>query len=613
MKIAIIDSGINNEVFPDIKIKQVRFYGHAAIEETPTDYLGHGTAVVSCLYSKYPEAEYYSLCPGIDEEGNTDPIIEAYDIADAINYAVEKEVDFINISMGTTDFSNRKCVDDAMQLAFDKGIVVVVSAPNESFPSLPWGCKGALKVRESRGNGYTVTVREDDFGIKNFVVSCQLFRVTTREGKKIFAHGNSYAAVWLTSLLIEKSEECGSRNSNQLMQEIVEAEDKNAVEDVIQQKYDVVNEIPELKGVQYAGKKLILYSWTKEMHSIVRGTKHEGYEIVAAVDLFKKGNVGKDIGLLSHYTEYGVKVMANINEVDAKADVLVIGYLDQISKYDEKFTLEYILDYNLKNLGLQVFSFTPVEEKWSEAYQAAGLSIQTPFVFDVTNCNKILENVHAFIPVKKPVLGVFGTSSKQGKFTLQLAIREKLRERGVSCYHMSTEHQASILGADFTFADGYENNLIMKVGLERKLQVLNAIMVYIDNTSKDEMILVGGQSWVIPYNIKEQTFMRHAVFLEGVKPDRTIVVINPLLDDEEYVKDTIAAIKSIYKCITFAVAFSDYTPYMKNYKVAYKKLDGEQIQEISEKWRAILGVPCGCITDSAYIEELTDYIIEEFN
>ncbi|MBR6387116.1 MAG: hypothetical protein IKS14_02580, partial [Thermoguttaceae bacterium] len=37
------------------------------------------------------------------------------------------------------------------------------------------------------------------------------------------------------------------------------------------------------------------------------------------------------------------------------------------------------------------------------------------FVFDEKGCLDVLGNIGCFVPVKKPVLGVFGTSSKQGK------------------------------------------------------------------------------------------------------------------------------------------------------------------------------------------------------
>lgn len=612
MKVAIIDSGVNKNVFDNLNIRQIRFYGGETIEEEPRDKVGHGTAVLSCLYKNFPELEYISLCPGIDENGVTDDIIEAADIANAIRYATKEGVSFMNISMGTTDFLNRDCIDEAVMEAYKAGIYVVASAPNEFHPALPWGSPGAIKAREKKGNGYKVTVEKDWFGIRNFTVSCRLFRVTTTEGKSIFAHGNSYSAVWITARLIEKALQNPDYTLEQTVAAIMDESDED-VSKLITQKYELVRPVDRLKNPEFAGKKLILYSWTKEMHSIVRGCETEKYKIVGAVDFFRKGNVKKDIGILSHTKEYGVCVSGNIEDVKEKADVLVIGYLDQLEKLSEKFTFDYILDYNLKNDRLHVFSFDPVPPEWREKYEKEGVRLDTPLVFDADGYKEVMSNVQCFIPIKKPILSVFGTSSRQGKFTLQIGLKKALKRNKVSVYHMSTEHQAAVLGADLTFADGYGSDKIVTINSDDKIQLLKGLMVYIDNTSDADMVMVGGQSWVIPYNPRNQSFARYATFLEGVKPDRNILVINPILDSLEYVMDTINTIKGVCRCKTFATAFSDYTPYVKNGRVLYKKLDDEEKKELSAKWRGLLKLPCGCISDDSYMDTLAKETILQFS
>ena len=612
MKIAIIDSGVNGDLFPNLSLKQVRCYENEIVEEEPRDYYGHGTAILSCLYEKYPSFEYLSICPGVDSHGEIDSIVEAYDLANAIRYAIEQKADIINVSMGTTDFSNRKLIDDIVREAYKKNIAVVASAPNETKPALPWACEGAVKVREQKGNGYRVFTEKDFFEVKNFVIQCQLFRVLTKEGKKIFAHGNSYSTVWITLHLIGLKLEYGEDTVDQLCSRLSEDISEEEAREIICQKFDVVEKMYDLENIPYKGKKLVLYSWTKEMHSIVRGSIFNDYKIVGAVDYVKKGYVGRDIGVLSNTSEYGVRISATIEDVKEQADVLVIGYMDQIADKDQKFTLDYILKHNLMNERREIFSFTPVSDEWRRNYEQAGIRLTTPFVFNKDNCRKIFSHVHNFIPIKKPVLGVFGTSSKQGKFTFQINLKEELKKRQINCYHLSTEHQAAFLGANMTFADGYENNLTINVNLETKLNVLRSLMVYIDNTSKDDFILVGGQSWVIPYNIKEQTFMRYAIFLEAVQPDCAVLVINPLLDNEEYVKDTIAVMSSLYKCRTIATAFSDRTPYIEGERIRYKHLSTEDIENLSDQWSKILDLPCGCITDKKYISYVTDCICKEF-
>lgn len=53
---------------------------------------------------------------------------------------------------------------------------------------------------------------------------------------------------------------------------------------------------------------------------------------------------------------------------------------------------------------------------------------------------KLREVVPYWIIPEKPVIGVFGTSSKQGKFTLQLAMKSEFNRRGIGVDSIGTEH-----------------------------------------------------------------------------------------------------------------------------------------------------------------------------
>ena len=613
MKIAIIDSGVKKELFHDINLKQVRCYDNQVIEEKPRDYYGHGTAVVSCIYDKYPSFEFISICPGVNDKGEIDYVIEACDMANAIKYAVDQNVDVINVSMGTTDFSNRQFVDEAVKLAYDANVFLVASAPNENKPALPWACCGAIKVRERKGNGYKILSDYDCFEMKNIIIQCQLFKVMNNEGKRIFAHGNSYSAVWITIELIKLILKDKAKKSIESMcEKLSENLSLSDVQEIVRKRFEVVEKMDELENISYEGKRLILYSWTKEMHSIVRESYHNNYKIVGVVDYIKKGHVGKDIGKLSNVEEYGVVISSSLNDISQDADVLVIGYVDHIEEKAFEFNLDYILKNNIEHRRLEVFSFTPVSYEWELKYKKEDIILRTPFKFNYDNSEKLFKHVHSFIPIKKPVLGIFGTSSKQGKLTLQNSMRHEFYRQNINCYHFSTEHQASILGANMTFADGYQNNLTIEVDLKTKIRVLKSLMVYIDNTSNADIILVGGQSWVIPYDIKQQTFMRYAVFLEAIQADCSILVINPLFDAVDYVRDTLSVLKSLYKCKILAIAFSDYTPYLINNRIKYKHLTNEEIVTLAEKWSSILKLPCGCISDSDYIKRVIGLVKEEF-
>lgn len=133
VKVAIIDSGINTQ-HPNLKpnIVEAKYFGK---QLTPEDTNGHGSHVsglVAAVKSNgisgvAPGADIYSLSVSDDEKGE-------FALSNAIratNYAIEKEVDVMNMS-----FSSSVTVplfERAIKKAVDRGIVIVVAASNEGY------------------------------------------------------------------------------------------------------------------------------------------------------------------------------------------------------------------------------------------------------------------------------------------------------------------------------------------------------------------------------------------------------------------------------------------------------------------------------------------------
>lgn len=61
--------------------------------------------------------------------------------------------------------------------------------------------------------------------------------------------------------------------------------------------------------------------------------------------------------------------------------------------------------------------------------------------------------------ISKPVVGVFGTSSQQGKYTLQLEIRKRLLMLGYNVGQIATEPNAMLFGIDYCFPMGYNSSV----------------------------------------------------------------------------------------------------------------------------------------------------------
>lgn len=127
---------------------------------------------------------------------------------------------------------------------------------------------------------------------------------------------------------------------------------------------------------------------------------------------------------------------------------------------------------------------------------------------------------------------MFGTSSKQGKYTLQLAIRKELIEKGYTVGQIGTEASAYLFNMDECFPFGHEST----ISFQRYdvVSYINSVLEEI--SSKDVDIIISGcQAGTLTDN--ECSLYRYALpqyeFLVGLNPDAMILCVNQFNDDEE--------------------------------------------------------------------------------
>ncbi|MDR9867995.1 S8 family serine peptidase [Lactococcus cremoris] len=160
VKIAIIDSGIDL-THPGFKEQDLTQINYSDSESNEDEY-GHGTQVAGVIATLSPKAKLYSYKVMNDKEGDSYKIIKA--IIDASN----RNVDIINISLGTeknlntSEYINIKAFEMAVEYAKNKGIFVVGSAGNSSKNldeqknevHMPGGLKNVITVAATTKNGH---------------------------------------------------------------------------------------------------------------------------------------------------------------------------------------------------------------------------------------------------------------------------------------------------------------------------------------------------------------------------------------------------------------------------------------------------------------------------
>lgn len=149
-------------------------------------------------------------------------------------------------------------------------------------------------------------------------------------------------------------------------------------------------------------------------------------------------------------------------------------------------------------------------------------------------------------------MGIFGTSASQGKFTLQLKIRNCFEQSGYSVGTLGTEPSAKLFGFDAVYPMGYRSTVYLNE--YESVFMLNRIMQSIEAKNPD-IILVASQSQTIANNWGNlgQLPLSQYDFLLGTRPDAFILCVN-LFDEIDYIKRTIHFLEITTKGKVIAMA-----------------------------------------------------------
>ncbi len=600
MMIAIIDSGINMRVFNSYDINQYCIHEGIVTEEVVEDSGGHGTSMLGIILRRKNEiTAIVSLRPVI-----CGGVLHNKDIAIAIRFAVDKGAKIISISMGTDLLKDRGYIEDACEYAYRKGILVVCAFSKRNDVILPWACKYVLKVMHEDERKQSIQLKRTYFDSYMLCVSRPMYRTVDVTGASKMIVGHSAATAYITSEIIYymKKYLCNSINALRLLFldygiQYMEKKLYNKIE-------TIKGKVPYLdkkNNIEWGAAAVIPYS--KEMESLINFKDFGSYCIKVGVDYSKKGirERTKQINGLPIETS-----LEQLKKYDL--NTIIIGYLDRLECYSEVWSMNYILQFALMQ-NYNVFSFLPVPEDIRIQFTEKKLILREAKVYDNIYFKQIKEIVPYSLHCKLPVLGVFGTSSKQGKFTLQMLIRRELNYRCIKHVSLLTEHQAELLDTSICFPIGYKGEKNIQINIEAWIGVIQKSLYYLEQTTDAEMVLAGGQSWLIPHNIDRQIAIYNLAFLEAIRPDFSVVVVNPEIDSMEYICDTIKSLQVIYKIQTIGIAFSDEKVVLRGRAVLRRPRDDQNKVEISNYLQQGTGIYAGCITDYDFINEIVNIFI----
>lgn len=155
IKVAVVDSGI--DFSEDIEVYERMNFVPNEDEVSPLyeDGTGHGTSVAGIIAAKENDKGITGVNENVElysakvlDGNNRAPISR---VIEAINWAIEKKVNIINLSLGTSCYS--EALHSAIKRATDKGILIVCAAGNGGAVEYPAAFAETLAVGSVRADG----------------------------------------------------------------------------------------------------------------------------------------------------------------------------------------------------------------------------------------------------------------------------------------------------------------------------------------------------------------------------------------------------------------------------------------------------------------------------
>ena len=554
VKIAVIDSGIESShpgvgtVAGGVELS-LNEKGTIIRSDDHQDCAGHGTACAGIIRKKAPDAELYSIRifdKSLSAHGDV--------LMAAMEWAIENKMDVLNLSLGSTEVSYKERLRAVCQRAVKAGTIVVAAEHNAGLECYPAVFPEVIGV--SGGDIYHPdTYMYRDAHAIEFVARGNRQRLCWLHGKEIITDGSSFAAPHITGIVGRLLQENPGQSISDVRRVLVENARK------IQPDSRAVRLLHGQKspGRDYGWiKRSVIYPYNKEMHALVRYRDMLPFEIVAVADPVAKGLVGKDAGAVIGEQPCGLHIRPDLSEALREGDTLILGYVDELMRIQQRDLLRELVEMALK-ADLDIFSFQAVDpEQYSDLYQLAERNnriITFPRIgFDEIAASQ--EAYDLYPNVDAPVVAVMGTSSQQGKFTLQMALRRSFLNAEYKVAQIGTEHHSELFGMDFVFPMGYGSTL--KMPLQSYVPFLDFKMREINHHKQPEIVIAGSQSGTIPYDVCDHSThsLSSLAFLLGVKPDACVLVVNSI-DTDEYIRDTLDGIRAVCKAPILAIAMGD--------------------------------------------------------
>lgn len=595
VKIALIDSGVNDKLSElanlDIQHIDIHQFQNFEIDET-----GHGTAIAYILSKAKCDLKIFS----IKIFGNN-KITTELDIIEALEFVyLNLEIDLIHISSGVVVLNYEDRFREVCNKISNKGITIVSAYDNEGRISYPAAFENVIGVHWNTRITNVLDYKYIIGSPVNVMGSAGKMRLLLNDGNFEYLSGSSYTSAYITKLIAEEKK--GKSAHEVLVDNAKEITyfDLNS-NNIQSQNYENVSKI----------EKAIIFPVNKETHSILGNIDLLKFEIVGVYDVKYSKNIGKMI----NDTVFGKSVLNDIIKTfesidwDSDFDTIIIGHVSLLSSLYKTDLLENILK-KCSEYKKNVYAFDSLKFYKKEVNE---IIMNGNFVINLEINNEDVCN-NSFGSLKEivtPVIGVFGTSSQQGKFNLQLDLRRRFLADGYKIGQLGTEPSSYLLGFNKTYTIGYDNQTVLSS--ENEVFYVNDEIYNMRNV---DIIIMGSQSNTVPKAFGNYFFypLRQQNLLSSCVPDAIILAVN-FTDNRGYIGRTVQYLKSYFGCKVIGFVLF---PMLKEYKTSIhgksvRKLTGAEIEMFKKESIKLFNIKTYLNGDDLDINDMYENIITFFS
>lgn len=552
--VVIIDSGVDLSVIQDVSgiciNKKETGY---EITDDISDIVGHGTIISSIIRKQAPSSNIFVIKLN-DDTGDSGIEI----LIEALKY-INENIDcrLVNISCGINANNEINELYESCLVLYRKGVVIVSAYDNDGCFSYPAVFDCVVGVDSQP---YFDKITEYDY-VENSPINIfskgKLQRLKIKDEKTLLVGGSSISCAYIVANLAKELDKYNDFNSA-----------LNLLKNTARIIYEDSRTKNKSDNIIFPIANAVVFPFSKEAHAFLRFNDMLAFAVKGFYDVRQSGKVDRKLKNFYENIESDDKIR-DIEKIDFEGiDTLILGHLDELNVLSKCDYRKWLIEKAIQN-KINIISFDQLGQ-YTERLRNFGIKYYYPQI--------TAEDVpgHFFgklFKIPRPVVGIFGTSSQQGKFSLQLALKRELESREYNVGTIGTEPHSLLFGMDVVFPMGYNSTV----------QLSNhEVVIYLNNeinklcTKGKEIIIGASQAQTIPYycnNLLEYPSLQFHYAL-GLKPDAIVLCIN-YFDDLDYISNTVDTLQGLTDAKVIAFVMYPLT-YMNEWSTMKRRVTIEE-------------------------------------